>query len=298
MPRNWGWSADQTALTFKLRDGVRWHDGKPFNSADVKCTCDLLLGKAADKFRVKLRAGWYTNLADVTTSGDREVAFHLKRPQSSILALLASGYTPIYPCHVPAAMQRTNPTGVCEITTMNGTANLLVNRDASPFNDPRVRQATALTLDRKVFIDIRSEGQSSIERGDQVAQRQFTADRRRSADADRLRGDQHTFRVQVVREGAEAYALLPDAVLVGDDQVLEEHHVRTTDRRPPDAMTAVSDPRDQTEARDRRAHIAPRPASATPSSAREAGSGASLTVLEVRDCDSANGVPTVDVDAI
>lgn len=132
----------------------------------------------------------------------------------------------------------------------------------------------------------------------QLPRHQFTADRRRSADADRLRGDQHTLRYQGMREGAGALALLPDAVLDGDDHVLEEHHVRTTDRRPPDAMTAVSDPRDQTEARDRRAHIAPRPASATPSSAREAGSGASLTVLEVRDCDSANGVPTVDVDAI
>ena len=46
-----------------------------------------------------------------------------------------------------------------------------------------------------------------------------------------------------------------DAVLDGDDHVLEGHHVRTTDRRPPDAVTAVSDPWDQTEARDRRAAL-------------------------------------------
>ena len=45
---------------------------------------------------------------------------------------------------------------------MNGTTNLLVNRDAPPFNDPEIRRATALTLDRKVFIDILSEGQSSM----------------------------------------------------------------------------------------------------------------------------------------
>ena len=37
--------------------------------------------------------------------------FHLKRPQPSLLAMLASGYTPIYPCHVPAAQMRTHPIG-------------------------------------------------------------------------------------------------------------------------------------------------------------------------------------------
>jgi ABC-type transport system substrate-binding protein len=34
-------------------------------------------------------------------NGDYEVAFRLKQPQPAFLALLASGYSPIYPCHVP-----------------------------------------------------------------------------------------------------------------------------------------------------------------------------------------------------
>ena len=32
----WSWNADMTALTFQLRQGVSWHDGKPFTAADVK----------------------------------------------------------------------------------------------------------------------------------------------------------------------------------------------------------------------------------------------------------------------
>src|SRR5258708_39873459 len=34
---SWAWSEDGTELTFKLRDGVKWHDGRPFTAEDVKC---------------------------------------------------------------------------------------------------------------------------------------------------------------------------------------------------------------------------------------------------------------------
>ena len=64
-PTSWAWSEDGTELTFKLRQGVKWHDGKPFTAADVKCTCDLLLGKGSDKLRLNPRKAWYGNLDEV-----------------------------------------------------------------------------------------------------------------------------------------------------------------------------------------------------------------------------------------
>src|SRR5712671_5814489 len=108
---SWSWSEDGAELTFKLRQGVKWHDGKSFTAADVKCTYDLLLGKAQDKLRLNPRKAWYRNLEEVSTKGEDEATFHLHRPQPAFIALLASGYSPIYPCHVSPRDMRTKPIG-------------------------------------------------------------------------------------------------------------------------------------------------------------------------------------------
>src|SRR4029077_19975123 len=81
LAESWTWSEDGKELTFKLRQGVRWHDGKAFTAADVKCTWELLLGGGTEKLRVNPRKTWYLNLDKVTTNGDYEATFHLKRPQ-------------------------------------------------------------------------------------------------------------------------------------------------------------------------------------------------------------------------
>jgi len=232
---SWSWNEEGTELTFKLHDGVKWHDGKPFTSADVKCTWDLLAGRSADKLRVNPRKVWYNNLAEVKTNGDHEVTFVLKRPQPAFIALLASGMSPVYPCHVPAAQMRQHPIGTgpfkfvefkpnesikltrnpdywkpglpyldgieytvsrnrstvilafiagqydltfagsvsvplmhdienqkkdatCILPAGSVSTNLIVNFTKPPFDNPDLRRAMALTLDRKSFIDILTQG--------------------------------------------------------------------------------------------------------------------------------------------
>src|SRR5712691_7997569 len=234
---SWEWNEEGTELTMPLRQGVKWHDGKPFTAADVKCTWDLLTGKASDKLRLNPRKSWYANLAEVTTKGDDEVTFRLKRPQPSFLTLLASGWSAVYPCHVPAREMRLKPIGtgpfkfgefkpnelirvtknpdywkpdrpyldgidyiivpsistrilgfiagkfdtvtgvtvpllndvkaqapraVCQVIPTNVPRTLLVNRDKPPFDNPELRRAMALSLDRKAFIDILTLGQGDI----------------------------------------------------------------------------------------------------------------------------------------
>ena len=234
---SWSWNEEGTELTLPLRQGVKWHDGKPFTANDVKCTLDLLTGKSAEKLRINPRKSWFDNLEKVSSNGDYEVTFHLKRAQPAFLASLATGWSPIYPCHVSPRDMRTRPIGtgpfkfvefqpnqvirvaknpeywkagkphldgieypiikdvstrlltfmsgksdfypgvtmpqlkdvknqaphaVCQIFSANVGRNLLVNRDAPPFDNADLRRAMSLSLDRKSFIDIITAGEGEI----------------------------------------------------------------------------------------------------------------------------------------
>src|SRR4029077_18173815 len=59
----WAWNEEGTGLTFPLREGVKWHDGRQFTAADVKCTFDLLMGDAKEKLRINPRKSWFANVA-------------------------------------------------------------------------------------------------------------------------------------------------------------------------------------------------------------------------------------------
>ena len=109
---SWSWDDSQTKLTFKLREGVKWHDGKPFTAKDVQCTWHAIIGKEGqEEFNRNPRKVWYYNLNEVTSNGAHEATFHLKEPQPSFLLLLASGFSPVYPCHVSQRDMRTKPVG-------------------------------------------------------------------------------------------------------------------------------------------------------------------------------------------
>ncbi|HXO03452.1 MAG TPA: ABC transporter substrate-binding protein, partial [Stellaceae bacterium] len=179
------------------------------------------------------------NLEEVAVDGDYAVTFVLKRSQPAFLFLLASGMSPVYPCHVPPGQMRQKPIGtgpfkfvefkpneyikvaknpdywkpgrpyldgieydivpnrstailgfiagqfdmtwpysitpplvrdvkkqapnaICVLATNNGTTNLLINRDAPPFDNADLRRALALSIDRKSFVDIMTEGEAKI----------------------------------------------------------------------------------------------------------------------------------------
>src|SRR5262249_2553019 len=68
LAESWAWDESRTKLTFKLRSGVKWHDGKPFTAQDVQCTWNKLRGKHPDELRNNPRGAWWSNLKEVTTN--------------------------------------------------------------------------------------------------------------------------------------------------------------------------------------------------------------------------------------
>jgi peptide/nickel transport system substrate-binding protein len=113
LAEKWSWQDNYKNLVFFLRKDVKWHDGKPFTSKDVKFTFDVLreAPDAPAKLRINPRKDWYANVEAVEAPDARTVVFRLKRPQPSLLMMLASGYTPIYAAHVPPAQYRTTCVG-------------------------------------------------------------------------------------------------------------------------------------------------------------------------------------------
>jgi len=109
----WSWQDSYKNLVFFLRRDVKWHDGKPFTSKDVKYTFDMLreAPEASAKLRINPRKDWYANIEHVEAPDPHTVVFRMKRPQPSLLMMLASGYTPIYAAHIPPAQYRTSCIG-------------------------------------------------------------------------------------------------------------------------------------------------------------------------------------------
>jgi peptide/nickel transport system substrate-binding protein len=105
LAEKWTWQDSFRTLVFTLRRDVKWHDGKPFTAQDVKYTFDMVRGapEAKAKLKVNPRKLWFDNVEAIEAPDAATVVFRLKHPQASLLLMLASGYSPVYPAHVPLA---------------------------------------------------------------------------------------------------------------------------------------------------------------------------------------------------
>src|SRR3989441_1726358 len=108
LAERWSWQDGYRNLVFFLRKNVKWHDGKLFSSADVKYTFDVVreAKDAPAKLRLSPRKEWYANVEAIEAPDAHTVIFRLKRPQPSLILMLASGYSPVFPAHVPLAELR------------------------------------------------------------------------------------------------------------------------------------------------------------------------------------------------
>ncbi len=70
LAEQWAWQDGGKALVFHLRKGVKWHDGQPFSSKDVKYTFDIVReapGEHPPSCGSIPRKLWYENVASIET---------------------------------------------------------------------------------------------------------------------------------------------------------------------------------------------------------------------------------------
>jgi peptide/nickel transport system substrate-binding protein len=94
---NGGISRDGRTITFRLRGGVRWHDGAPVTADDVVFSTHAALNPA----NIVPLASELSAVADVGARGDRTVVFRLKRAYAPFTdGFFSSDSLPILPKHV------------------------------------------------------------------------------------------------------------------------------------------------------------------------------------------------------
>ena len=92
----WRVSNNGTVYTFTLAPNVKWHDGAPFTSADVKFTFDELLLK----HHARSKAGIGAVITSIDAPAPDTVVFNLRKPYGALLQLLNVTEAPILPKHL------------------------------------------------------------------------------------------------------------------------------------------------------------------------------------------------------
>jgi peptide/nickel transport system substrate-binding protein len=103
LAKSWSMAPDGLTYTFTLNDGVRFHDGSPVTSTDIKATFERIINPPEGV--VSVRKERFADVASIETPDAATVVFKLKAVNASFMALLASPFNCVY----SAAKLKQNP---------------------------------------------------------------------------------------------------------------------------------------------------------------------------------------------
>ena len=100
LAESWTSSKDGKTYTFKIRRGVKFHDGSDMTSKDIKASYDKIIFPPAGVG--SSRKGQYADVEKVEAPDPYTVVFKLKEPSGSFIASLLSPYNFIYKADILA----------------------------------------------------------------------------------------------------------------------------------------------------------------------------------------------------
>ena len=188
LAESWTISDDGTTYTFKLRDGVTFHDGSAFNAEAVKFNFDRMLDEnhpSHDTGPFPL-AFFFSSVDTVTAVDDLTVEFKLKEPYAPFLSNLA------YPTGLivsPEAVKKSgaefgrNPagTGAFNFAEWEANAKVVVTRNEEywdgappleaviyrPITDANTRIAEMLSGGLDIMVEVPPDSLQQFRTGDQ-----------------------------------------------------------------------------------------------------------------------------------
>jgi peptide/nickel transport system substrate-binding protein len=100
LAESWTVSPDYRTYTFRIRKGVKFHDGTLLTSRDVKASYDKIISPPSGV--ISVRDVFYSSVEKIETPDDHTVVFRLRWPTASFLSGLASPWNFIYKADILA----------------------------------------------------------------------------------------------------------------------------------------------------------------------------------------------------
>ncbi len=96
---SWETSEDGLTFTFTLREGVKWHDGKPVTAEDVKFSFDALMDKE-NRYNTATKKPYLENIESCTILAPNKVQFKAKKKYFGNFNVVAGGIITVVPKHL------------------------------------------------------------------------------------------------------------------------------------------------------------------------------------------------------
>jgi peptide/nickel transport system substrate-binding protein len=137
LAQSWTTAPDGKTHTFKLRNDVKWHDGKPFTSADVKFSVEKLIAPYHSRGKV-----YWGELEAVETPDAHTVVFKLKKPVPYFLKAFQPSESPMLPKHLLEAIDTSDAKAVRQAEFMQKPVG------TGPFMFKEWKKGSHITLER------------------------------------------------------------------------------------------------------------------------------------------------------
>lgn len=134
LAKSWEISEDGLTYTFHLQENVKWHDGEPFTSEDVKFTYEKIIAEGG------YLAGDLSAVSSMECPDDNTIVIVLSEPNATFLASLAWYCNSILPKHLydtdedwqTIAAATTNPVGTGPFKFVESTSGVSITLEKNP----------------------------------------------------------------------------------------------------------------------------------------------------------------------